>query len=73
MARIQSKEGGTDAQKELAAKKRRGGRVLSRPELARALGGQDISRRGRGRVVRAVNAVLEHKSKGAEAKPTDLF
>jgi hypothetical protein len=73
MARIQSKEGGTDAQKELAAKKRRGGRKLSRPELDRALGGQSLSRRGRARVIRAVNAVLKHKSKGGEAKAADLF
>ena len=72
LARAQAKEGGDDAVKELAAKKRRGGRTLSRPELDRALGGQALKRRARGRIVRAVNAVLAHKSKD-EAKVVDLF
>jgi hypothetical protein len=72
LARAEAKAGGSDAVKELAAKTRRAGRKLSRPELDRALNGQPLTRRGRARLVRAVNAVLKHKSKG-EAKSTDLF
>jgi hypothetical protein len=72
LARVQAKDGGSDAVKALAAKKRRAGRAVSGPELTRALGGVAIKRRARGRIVRAVNAVLAHKSKG-EAKAVDLF
>lgn len=61
-----------DKTKELAAKKRRSGRPVSGPMLRRALAGQAVPRRARARIVRAVNAVLAHKTK-TEAKPTDLF
>jgi hypothetical protein len=71
LAREQAKAGDEKA-KELAAKPRRSGRPLSAPMLKRALAGTKIPRRARGRVVRAVNAVLAHKTK-TEAKPTDLF
>ena len=64
---------GNDAVKELAAKKRRSGRPVSRPALNRALTGRPVPRRARARIVRAVNALLALKSKGGEAKPTDLF
>jgi hypothetical protein len=71
LARDQAKAGNEKA-KEMAAKPRRSGRPLSAPLLHRALEGKPIPRRARGRVVRAVNAVLAHKTK-TEAKPTDLF
>jgi hypothetical protein len=61
-----------DATKQLAAKKRRSGRPVSPPAMARALTGQPLPRRARARIVRAVNAVLAHKSK-SEAKAADLF
>ena len=71
--RLERKNASTDdAKKEAAAKKRRSGRSLSRPALDRAMAGQKLTRRGRARVVRAVNAVLAHKSKGTAAS-TDLF
>jgi hypothetical protein len=64
--------GGDEASKEAAAKKRRSGRPVTRPTLDKALLGKPLARRARARVVRAVNAVLSHKSKG-EAKAADLF
>jgi hypothetical protein len=71
--RLARKEAATDeSKKELAAKKRRSGRALSLPAMNRALAGEKLTRKGRARVVRAVNKVLSHKSKG-EAAPTDLF
>jgi len=73
LARKNAKAGGDDATKELAAKKRRSGRPLSRPAIARALSGKPLPRRARARLVRAVNVVLAHKTKGGEAKATDLF
>jgi len=71
LAREQAKAG-DESKKELAAKKRRSGRPVTRPLLDRALAGQTVPRRARARIVRAVNAVLAHKTKN-EAKPTDLF
>jgi hypothetical protein len=71
LARVMAKDGDEKA-KELAAKRRRSGRALSKPTLARAIAGTKLSRRARGRIVRAVNAVLAHKTK-TEAKATDLF
>jgi len=71
LARVMAK-GGDEKAKELAAKPRRSGRALSAPALRRALAGTALPRRARGRIVRAVNAVLAHKSK-TEAKATDLF
>jgi hypothetical protein len=71
LARIMVK-GGDETAKELAGKKRRSGRALSAPTLQRALAGTALPRRARGRSVRAVNAVLAHKTK-TEAKATDLF
>ena len=73
LARVNAK-GGDDAAKELAAQKRRSGRSISRPAIARALAGTTVTRKTRARIVRAVNAVLAQKSKGkTEAKPADLF
>ena len=73
VVRLARKEAATDeSKKELAAKKRRSGRVLSQPTLNKALAGGALTRKARARVVRAVNAVLSHKSKG-EATPADLF
>jgi hypothetical protein len=71
LARVMAK-GGHEPSKELAAQKRRSGRSLSRPAIARALAGNTVARKTRSRIVRAVNAVLAKKSRG-EAKPTDLF
>jgi hypothetical protein len=72
MARQRAK-GGDDGAKELASKKPRSGRPVSKPALDRALVGKTLPRRARARVLRAVNAVLAHKSKGSEAKSSDLF
>jgi hypothetical protein len=67
-------KGGDESAKELAAQKRRSGRALSRPAIARALAGSTVTRKTRGRIVRAVNVVLAHKTKGkGEAKAADLF
>ena len=66
------KEGADDKTKELGAQKRRSGRSLKRPMLARALNGTKIPRKARARVVRAVNALLAHKTK-VTASATDLF
>lgn len=71
LARVQAK-GGADSAKELAAQKRRSGRPVSGPAIRKALAGGKIPRRARGRVLRAVNALLAKKSK-VEAKPADLF
>jgi len=71
LARINAKNG-VDSAKELAAQKRRSGRAVSGPALRKALAGGALPRRARGRLLRAVNAVLSHKSK-SEAKPADLF
>ena len=71
LARVEAKAG-VDAKKELAAQKRRSGRALSGPAMRKALGGGTLPRRARGRLLRAVNVVLAHKSK-VEAKPADLF
>ena len=71
LARIMAK-GGDEKAKELAAQKRRSGRSLSSPTLQRALGGGKTTRKTRARILRAVNAVLAHKTK-TEAKPADLF
>ena len=71
LARVNAK-GGVESAKELAAQKRRSGRPLSPPAVRKALAGGKLPRRARGRVLRAVNAVLAKKSK-VEAKPADLF
>lgn len=75
LARVVAKDGDEKAKekvKELAAKKRRSGRVLSAPALQRALVGKPVARKTRSRIVRALNAVLAQKKKG-EASATDLF
>lgn len=73
LARVMAK-GGDESAKELAAQKRRSGRAVSRPAIARALAGGAVTRKTRARIVRAVNAVLTHKTKGkGEATPADLF
>ena len=71
LAREQAKAG-DEKSKELAAKKQRSGRAVTRPLLHKALLGKPLTRRARARVVRAINAVLARKSKG-EAKGADLF
>jgi hypothetical protein len=71
LARAQVKAG-DEKPKELAAKKRRSGRALSAPALKRALNGETLTRKARGRIVRAVNLLLGHKGK-AEATSLDLF
>jgi hypothetical protein len=71
LARVAAK-GGDESAKELAGQKRRSGRAVSRPTIARAMAGNPLTRKARARIVRAVNAVLAYKSKG-EAKATDLF
>ena len=71
LAREQAK-GGDEKSKDLAAKKQRSGRAVTRPLLDKALLGKPLTRRTRARVVRAINAVLAFKSKG-EAKGADLF
>jgi len=73
LAREQAK-GGDETAKELAAKKRRSGRSVTKPTIDRAIAGKPLPRRTRSRVLRAVNAVLALKSKGkTEAKVADLF
>lgn len=72
LARVQAKAG-VEAAKELAGQKRRSGRPLSGPSIRRALAGGKLPRRARGRLLRAVNAVLAKKSSKIEAKPSDLF
>jgi hypothetical protein len=71
LARVQAKAG-VESAKELAAQKRRSGRPLSGPAIRKALGGGVLPRRARGRLLRAVKAVVAKKSK-VEAKPADLF
>jgi len=71
LARVNAKAG-VESAKELAAQKRRSGRPLSGPAIRKALSGGKLPRRARGRLLRAVNAVLAKKSK-VEAKPSDLF
>jgi hypothetical protein len=73
LAREQAK-GGDETAKELAAKQRRSGRSVTRPTIERAVAGKPLTRKARGRITRAVNAVLALKSKGkTEAKASDLF
>ena len=72
LARVRAKSG-DEAAKELAAQKRRSGRAVSSPAIARALAGNAVTRKTRARIVRAVNAVLAHKTKGTAATPADLF
>ena len=71
LARVAAKKGEESA-KELAAQKRRSGRAVTPPAIARALSGQPVTRKARSRIVRAVNAVLAHKTK-TEATAADLF
>lgn len=71
MARVRAK-GGDEKSKDLAAKKSRSGRAVSRVALDNALAGKTISRRSRARVVRAVSALVSKKTKG-EAKLEELF
>ena len=59
--------------KELAATKPHSGRPVSRPTLAKALAGGALTSTARGRVLRAVNAVLSQKKKKGEATLADLF
>jgi hypothetical protein len=76
LAKVQvrgSDEKAKEKAKEKAATKPRGGRVLSAPALARALRGERLKRRARGRLVRAVNHLLTVKKQKAEATSIDLF
>jgi hypothetical protein len=61
-----------EAAKEVAAKKPRSGRPVSRPTLDRALGEGKISGPAKTRILRAVNHVLTTKKK-SEAGLRDLF
>jgi hypothetical protein len=61
-----------EAVKELAAKKPRSGRPVSKPALNKALTGRGVSGSTKTRIVRAVNAVLTAKKK-PEATFADLF
>jgi len=70
--KVASGEKATDTQKELAAKKPRSGKKLTKPTLNKALAGEKLSKQAKKRVTRAVNAVLAQKKKG-EAKAADLF
>ena len=73
LARRQAKEeGASDAVKELAAKKPRSGRPVTRPLLHQALAGTAVSVMARRKITRAVNHILEQKKKSAVAS-VDLF
>lgn len=62
----------SDAQKELAGKKPRSGKPVTAPLMKRALGGEAVSAAAKGRILRAVNQVLETKKAGT-AELGDLF
>lgn len=62
----------SDAVKEKAAQKGRGGRALSAPALQRALSGGKVSGPTKTRIVRAVNSVLTQRKK-SEVALRDLF
>ena len=62
----------TDAEKELAAQKRRSGKPVTRPTLDAALRGDKIHRKARQRIVAAVNKVLGERKK-SQVEASDLF
>ena len=62
----------TDAEKETAAKKSRSGRAVTKPLLGRALAGETLTAKARGRVLRAVNHILTQK-KADVVTAADLF
>ena len=62
----------TDADKETAAKKSRSGRPVTKPLLGRALAGDKLTQKARGRVLRAVNHVLA-KKKADPVAASELF
>lgn len=62
----------SDAEKELAQKKGRSGKPVTQRLLDQALAGETLTRRGKARIVRAVNHVLAQKKKDA-VTASDLF
>ena len=62
----------SDAVKELAAKKPRSGRSVSRPTLDRALRGEKVSPGARRRIGRAVNYIRQQRKQDPIATP-ELF
>lgn len=62
----------SDAEKETAAKKSRSGRPVTKPLLGRALAGEALTPKARGRVLRAVNQVLAQK-KADPVTAADIF
>ncbi|MDD9934405.1 MAG: hypothetical protein OXT09_12425 [Myxococcales bacterium] len=71
LARTRARKGDEKA-KEAAAHKPRSGKPVSATTLDRALAGGNLSGPARGRITRAVNAVLAQKSKG-EVGAGELF
>lgn len=62
----------SDAEKELATTKGRGGKAVTAPLLRKAQAGGEISTAAKQRILRAVNQVLASKKKDAVAL-SDLF
>ena len=62
----------TDAEKELAAQKRRSGKPVTAPTLDAALRGDKLHRKARQRIVAAVNKVLGDRKK-SQVEASDLF
>lgn len=62
----------SDSVKELAAKKPRSGRSVSRPTLDRALRGESVSAGARRRIGRAVNYIRQQRKQDPIATP-ELF
>ncbi len=62
----------SDTEKELAKKKGRSGKPVTKRMLDQALSGAPLTRRGKARVARAVNRVLVQKKKDTVAV-SDIF
>lgn len=62
----------SDAEKELAAQKRRSGKPVTAPTLDAALRGDKLHRKARQRIVAAVNKVLGDRKK-SQVEASDLF
>ncbi len=73
LAKIQAKTpDAKDTVKEMAAKKPRNGRALTKPTLAYALKGEAVGGPAKSKIVRAVNQVRKQQKK-AEVTLKDLF
>jgi len=73
LAKKRTKKGSaSDAQKELATTKGRGGKAVTKPLLAKAQAGETVSAAAKQRILRAVNHVLASKKKDA-VTAKDLF